>query len=564
MKSERHRGLISALCTAAGARNTITAPARMSRYTKGFRYGGGSVAAVVTPTSLVALWLTLEACVAADAIIIMQAANTGLTGGSTPDGDDYDRVVVMISPMAIDAIHLIDDGRQAVCLPGSTLYALEALLKPLDREPHSVIGSSCIGASIIGGVCNSSGGSLIRRGPAYTELALYARLDVSGRLELVNHLGLKLTGDIESMLDRLQHGKFTAEDLVATDAVASDTSYCDRVRDVDADTPARYNANPQRLYEASGCAGRIAVFAVRLDTFPIEEGTATFYIGTNDPDQLTQIRLEMLTNDGELPIAAEYMHRDCFDIAARYGKDTFLTIWLLGTRLLPAVFRLKAALDRSMAAIRFRPGFSDRLLQRISQWLPGHLPSRMVAYRDRFSHHLMLKVPASAIERSTALLQRILAEADSAFFRCNEVEAAKAFLHRFAAAGAAIRYKEMHASDVADIIALDIALRRNDHAWVETLPDDISDKILQTLYYGHFFCQVFHQDYIIRAGADCAELEQRMLALLDRRGAKYPAEHNVGHLYKAEAPLVAHYRHLDPTNALNPGIGQTPKSKGWN
>ena len=26
----------------------------------------------------------------------MQAANTGLTGGSTPDGDDYDRGIVLV------------------------------------------------------------------------------------------------------------------------------------------------------------------------------------------------------------------------------------------------------------------------------------------------------------------------------------------------------------------------------------------------------------------------------------------------------------------------------------
>jgi len=33
----------------------------------------------------------LKACIAANKIIIMQAANPGLTGGSTPKGSDYDR-----------------------------------------------------------------------------------------------------------------------------------------------------------------------------------------------------------------------------------------------------------------------------------------------------------------------------------------------------------------------------------------------------------------------------------------------------------------------------------------
>ena len=50
-----------------------------------------------------------------------------------------------------------------------------------------------------------------------------------------------------------------------------------------------------------------------------------------------------------------------------------------------------------------------------------------------------------------------------------------------------------------------------------------------------------------------------MLALLDNRGAKYPAEHNVGHLYGAEATLQRFYQELDPTNTFNPGIGKMEK-----
>jgi D-lactate dehydrogenase len=54
-----------------------------------------------------------------------------------------------------------------------------------------------------------------------------------------------------------------------------------------------------------------------------------------------------------------------------------------------------------------------------------------------------------------------------------------------------------------------------------------------------------------------------MWELLDRRGAEFPAEHNVGHLYHAKPALVAHYRELDPCNAFNPGIGRTTKSTHW-
>ncbi|WP_181948877.1 hypothetical protein, partial [Klebsiella pneumoniae] len=51
--------------------------------------------------------------------------------------------------------------------------------------------------------------------------------------------------------------------------------------------------------------------------------------------------------------------------------------------------------------------------------------------------------------------------------------------------------------------------------------------------------------------------------LLQQRGAQYPAEHNVGHLYKAPETLQKFYRENDPTNSMNPGIGKTSKRKNW-
>jgi D-lactate dehydrogenase (quinone) len=112
-------------------------------------------------------------------------------------------------------------------------------------------------------------------------------------------------------------------------------------------------------------------------------------------------------------------------------------------------------------------------------------------------------------------------------------------------------------------VALDVALRRNDRNWVETLPDDVAKPIAHRLYYGHFFCHVFHQDYIVAKGHDTAAVEHRLWQLLDARGAQYPAEHNFGHLYEAKQALIDHYKSLDPCNCFNSGIGRTPKLSHW-
>ncbi len=49
---------------------------------------------------------------------------------------------------------------------------------------------------------------------------------------------------------------------------------------------------------------------------------------------------------------------------------------------------------------------------------------------------------------------------------------------------------------------LDIALRRNDTEWYEHLPPEIDSQLVHKLYYGHFMCYVFHQDYIVKKGVD--------------------------------------------------------------
>jgi D-lactate dehydrogenase len=558
------QAFITQLKNIVGNAQVLTGERSTERYRKGFRSGGGKALAVVFPTRLLQLWQILQACVAADKIVIMQAANTGLTEGSTPSGQDYDREIVIVSTLRLDHIQVLDNGKQVVGFPGSTLNKLERLLKPYGREPHSVIGSSCIGASVIGGICNNSGGALVKRGPAYTEMALYAKLDADGQLRLVNHLGINLGDTPEEILTRLEKGDYRPTDVEHGELRASDNEYASRVRDVDADTPSRFNADKRRLFEASGCAGKLAVFGVRLDTFAKEDKEQVFYIGTNDTAVLTELRRHMLSQFENLPVAGEYMHRDIFDIAEVYGKDTFMMIDKLGTDQMPRFFTLKGRVDATLNKLPLIPhNLTDNLMQKLSKLAPNHLPPRMKEYRQRFEHHLLLKMAGPGVAEAEQYLKSYFAQAEGDFFVCTPEEGKKAFLHRFAAAGAAVRYHAVHADQVEDILALDIALRRNDTEWFETLPPEIDNQLVHKLYYGHFMCHVFHQDYVVKKGADSHALKEQMLSILNQRGAEYPAEHNVGHLYHAKPDLQAFYQDADPTNSFNPGIGKTSKQKHW-
>jgi D-lactate dehydrogenase len=547
-----------------GKRQLITSEWRKEPYSKGWRYGEGKAFAVAKPNSLIEIWKVLEICVRDNIIIIMQAANTGLTGGSTPYGDDYDRKILIINTMLIDDIHIINDGKQIIGLTGSTLYNLEKKLKPYGREPHSIIGSTSIGASIIGGVCNNSGGSLVKRGPAYTELALYAKINKKGRLELVNELGINLGSSTEEILKNLQNENYNMSDIISSNKLASDNMYSEIVRQINKSTPARYNSDNRLLYGASGSAGKVAVFAVRLDTYPTPKKNKVFYVGSNNPDVFWRIRRDILSKFKTLPTLGDYLHRDCYDAAKKYSKDNFIVIEKLGTKFLPTLFELKRSIDIIASKLKILPNnFSDRLMQFLSNFWPNHLPKRMEKFRDLYEHHWVIEMSDDGIEEAENYFKKFFKNKEGGYFICNDHEAKKASLHRFVSASAIGRYHILNSKKHGEMMSMDIAFPRNEKNWFEKLPKEIDDMFEMKLYYGHLFCHVLHQNYILKKDIDAELLKEKLLKVFDERGAEYPAEHNVGHEYYAKSNLSNFYKELDPTNMFNPGIGKTSKLKNW-
>ena len=558
------KNIISEIKKISGSKYIITEDWRKQPYSKGWRYGKGNAFAVVKPGTLIEIWKILELCVKEDIIIIMQAANTGLTGGSTPYGDDYERPVIVLNTMRIDDIHIINDGKQIIGLTGSTLYNLEKKLKPFKREPHSIIGSTSIGASIIGGICNNAGGSLVQRGPSYTQMALYAKINKNGKLELVNELDINLGSSPEEILSNLQNKNYKKSDIKNTGKLGSDDKYSEIIRKINEDTPSRFNSDSRLLYGASGSAGKLAVFAVRLDTYRSPKENKVFYVGTNDPDVFWKIRRDILSKFKTLPTLGDYLHRDCYDAAKKYSKDTFLVIERLGTTFLPTLFELKTRVDILAKKLKFFPdNFSDRLMQFLSNFWPNHLPKRMENFRDLYEHHWVIEMSDEGIVEAENYFSEIFKNQDCDYFICNEFESKKASLHRFVSASAIGRYHILNSKNHGDMMSLDIAFPRNEKNWFEKLPKEIDELLEMKLYYGHLFCHVLHQNYIVKKGVDGDELKKKLLKIYDKRGAEYPAEHNVGHEYHAKPSLLNFYKQLDPTNRFNPGIGKTTKLKDW-
>ena len=132
-----------------GKENFLTSESSMAPYKNGWRTQSGDCKGVIIPSSLLEMWKILDILVNNHKIILLQASNTSLTGGSTPNGR-YDRDLFIINTLKLNNIILINNAKQVVAFPGSTLYELEKKLQKYERAPHSEIGSSCIGASIVG------------------------------------------------------------------------------------------------------------------------------------------------------------------------------------------------------------------------------------------------------------------------------------------------------------------------------------------------------------------------------------------------------------------------------
>ena len=570
--------LLTDLSAIVGATNVLTKPSQQQSYTQGAIASiTDAVAAVVIPDSLVALWRVINLCAAADVIIIAQAANTGLTGGSTPYGE-YDRAVVVISMQRLGGVHLLNDAAELVALPAASLQQLESKLAPLGREPHSVLGSSCVGASVIGGICNSSGGMLVQRGPAYTEMSLFAKRNAMGEFELINHLGIDLGADPEEMLRNLQTGTFNKNPESANSKSCTNHHYQHKVRDCEADTPARFNNDPNGLYEASGSAGKVIVFAVRVATFAKPTQEQTFYISTNDADTLTTLRQQWLKSELNLPILAEYMHKNYNDITMRYGRDTCLSMRKLPASKIGALYRLQAKIGYYLDKWRLPQTLPDRLLQMTGVFMPPSLPNSLAEQACSYRYHLIIKVADGNntdddnsndnrshghIVAAQAFLQSHMQQHQGVVHLCTAAESQALLVFRSAATAAMFRYHNLNHTRFGELLSTDIALPRNAVDWDEVLPINLQKQVSKTFYLGHFFCHVMHQDYLLYPEVDAKKFKDELLAFYDRRRIEYPAEHNVGHVYTAKPALHTFYKKLDPTNSLNPGIGQTAKWKNW-
>ena len=75
----------------------------------------------------------------------------------------------------------------------------------------------------------------------------------------------------------------------------------------------------------------------------------------------------------------------------------------------------------------------------------------------------------------------------------------------------------------------------------------------------HFGCNVFHESLMISKDVDVKKAKKQIKKFIEEAGGKLPAEH--GHGTEYEAPI--RWKKMDPTNSMNPGVGQSSCLKGY-
>lgn len=580
------KGLSQTLARIVGAENVIDGRVKSlaSRsYLNGARLqGSGKALCIVTPRRLHQVIDCVEAIVDADCAVLPQGQNTGLTGGSVPHTQEENRPTVVLSLKHLDRLFPIDNGDRVVCLAGVGLASLQQFLNEYfpERESHSVLGSTFLNPTTAAGIAFGSGGTQCRKGPAYTERALYLKVSTNkwkeNVVEVVDTLGVKTFEEkdmqegrarkMDSVAYRIDTWSRYINEGLAKDmrytikgvkAAASDKDYVQRLCRHDSEV-SRWNADT-RGPELNRSEGKVIILATVHDTFPKPKKTKTFWLGFDSLETALAFRREVcLDNPKDIPISAEYMDRDSYDVIDRSGRVLAGTIKLVGTSSL--VVRKLWNIKTWIEGLPFSgaPLIVDKFLHAVNPVIPSVLPKKVREIGLKMDHHVSMTVGDFGDGNMERILDRLQnfaskhGEDKLAIHECaspTEVSSLTAF--RFAAAPA---FRTWCVGEGAQGFSVDYALPKK--GGQEPPLDETVAKPIKRMRYSHFVCNVVHEDLAYGIDVDINKAKHELKDVVEKKfGGKLPAEHGHGTEYKAPPETQERWKKMDPLNALNPGIG---------
>lgn len=551
------RSLAKKLRTIVGPSNVVEGSEET-----GTMVGRGLALAVVRPGTLNEAVQVLRACVAADTAITPQGAKTGLTGGSVPRDSGCDRPFVVINMRRLDKILPIGAGEHVLCFAGAGIFSLQEALKPLNRDSHSVLGSIFLNPSVAAGIAFGSGGTQVHKGPAYTDRALYCRVTKQGEVEVVNTLGLKTPPgqDIVPFLDGA--GELAEGDVDPTcQLAASWPNYPVHVTTFD-EKASRY-CSDLAGEDCNRSEGKVLILATVHDTFPLPRQSKFVWISCKDFATANLLKRKVaLSSPDCLPKQFEYMGRAQFDCCDRGGRVLIKLIELLGMMNLSGLWNFKLKFEA--LPIPFVNILADTVLWYLNPLFPESLPTQLMQQGRDYDHHVIMEMTefgAGELKRLEALLDSFLAtlpEGQAKSYVCRDAfESSRVMLFRFAVQPS---IRTMAVGTGRQGLIIDYAMPKNFDKILE-LPEDWG--IEMRCLCSHFGCNVFHESLVLRNDVDAEEVKKKIKKFIDSSGGKLPAEHGHGTEYAAPHDTQHRWCKMDPTNCMNPGVGQTSRLRNY-
>lgn len=556
------------------------------KFLKGARLGQGTSLCIVQPGTLGQAIRALQEIVDAGCVVLPQGSNTGLTGGSVPRNDNGDsRPVVVMSLKRLQTHFPIDDGKRVVCLAGTGISTLASSIQEWfpDRESHSILGSTFLNPTTAAGVAFGSGGTLVRKGPARTDRALYCKVykNKFGEhiVSVVNTLGIEGLEE-ENFQEGAGNGVDTLDSYCMDvkqgyrrpmmksshskhgQAKASDTEYSRLVCECSKEV-SRFNADTKGE-DCNRSEGKVVILATVHDTFPVPSEKRVFFLSFPDFETCLDFRRKViLDNPEDLPISCEYLDRDSIDIIDRAGRiSTFLIRFLGMGDIMSTLWNVKNQIEG--LPFSWAPMFCDKFLHAFNNFVPCAIPSKFMTPGKDWDHHCLVAVGEfgngtlprfmerldkfvkqyndKALGDGTKVVSVVEAESES------DVTALNAF--RFVAA---LAFKTYCVGEDIQGISVDYSLPKNGGVAPTLLPHAATP--LKRMRYSHLGCNVVHEDIAYALGVDTHKEKMGFKQTVEELGGKLPAEHGHGTEYHAPLSAQTRWMTMDPENLLNPGIG---------
>ena len=542
-------------------------------YLKGARLGQGTAVAVCRPGNLQQAVDSLRAIVDANAIVIPQGANTGLTGGSVPR-NEIQRTKVVLNMRRLNQIielntHDINKDPKFLCLAGAGIHTLSERAKSINRESHSILGSTFLNPTVAAGVSLGSGGSQMRKGPVYTERALWCSIENDGTVQIHNTLGIGTEMNDKDLLNTIDQGNFVETNTTTTTAAttpppppppspppplppASDAiSYCKSLCQIN-DQVSRYNADTRGI-DPVRSEGKVLILASIHDTFPVPKKVKNIWISVKSLLKAQQLKQEvLLSNPNDLPISCEYMNQDTIQVVSEGGR--FLCHSLLTFGIGPKFEYLWDVKNKIESFHTMFENLPDQIMSILNDFLPRVLPVSVSSLSKKYNHHMLVTVGdfgTGEIDRFNERLDKFIQQENEevAVLTLDAKDAKRVGIFRFAAAPA---FRTWCVGRGVQGLSLDYALPKN-HVTVPTVDNGVTPVV--RCRYSHFGCNVVHEDVAYEAGVDVHACKMATKKIVEEELGKLPAEHGHGTEYEAPKETQERWMRMDVTNSFNPGIG---------